>query len=66
MTGELCVQSFCMAAAGTFDMTITKGQLSVVLKYCAATDIKKKKMRLGHSAAALSTVVIYNLVTVLP
>jgi len=55
-----------MAAAGTFDMTITKGQLSVVLKYCAATDIKKKKMRLGHSAAALSTVVIYNLVTVLP
>jgi hypothetical protein len=54
-----------MAAAGTCDMTITKGKLSVVLKYGAATDIKKK-MHLGHSAAALNTSVTYNLITVLP
>jgi len=46
-------------------MTIKKGQLSVVLKYCAATDIKNK-MHLGHSAAALNTFAIHNLVTALP
>jgi len=28
-----------MAAAEACDMTITKGQLSIVLKYCVATDI---------------------------